>query len=83
MALTGGVRAEEHGRKICGTVATRDHPAERLDADPAKPAVMTYIGQLVRSGLANWAAMDNGEIELTLLSGEVFHLSEASVTRVG
>ncbi|RWP04063.1 hypothetical protein [Mesorhizobium sp.] len=44
--------------------------------------VMAAIGGLVDEGRAEWNHTATGEIELRLLSGEVFVLSEMSVTRV-
>lgn len=43
---------------------------------------MAAIGGLVDEGRAEWNHTATGEIELRLLSGEVFVLSEMSVTRV-
>ena len=43
---------------------------------------MAHFQQLVRDGRAAWVRLSNGDIELTLHSGEVFHLGDQSVTRV-
>ena len=43
---------------------------------------MAHVERLVRAGLACRSEMDNSIVELTLSSGEVFHLGEASVTRI-
>ncbi|WP_352696545.1 hypothetical protein [Mesorhizobium sp. M0152] len=43
---------------------------------------MAAIGKLVDSGKAEWSRAATGEIELRLLSGEVFLLGEVFVTRV-
>ena len=48
----------------------------------AKARVMVAIGQLVDDGKAEWNRTATGEIELHLLTGEVFLLGEVSVTRV-
>ena len=63
--------------------ATLERLTTGVYADPAKTAVMTFARQLAREGLAQWTALGNGIVEFTLLSGEVFHLGETSVTRVG
>jgi hypothetical protein len=55
---------------------------KRRRADPAKTAVMAYMERLVRDGLAWRSETDSGAIELTLSSGEVFHIRETSVTRI-
>ncbi|MFD1983942.1 hypothetical protein ACFSOZ_14885 [Mesorhizobium newzealandense] len=48
----------------------------------AKSLVMTAIGELVDGGKAEWSRTATGEIELRLLTGEVFLLGELSVTRL-
>lgn len=51
-------------------------------AQEAKSQVMAAIGGLVDEGKAEWNHTATGDIELRLLSGEVFVLGEVSVTRV-
>ncbi|MER9335343.1 hypothetical protein NKJ06_15315 [Mesorhizobium sp. M0293] len=48
----------------------------------AKSRVMAAIGELVDGGKAEWSRTATGEIELRLLTGEVFVLGEIFVTRV-
>ncbi|RUW63254.1 hypothetical protein [Mesorhizobium sp. M7A.F.Ca.US.008.03.1.1] len=48
----------------------------------AKSQVMAAIGELVDDGKAEWNHTATGDIELRLLSGEVFVLGEVTVTRV-
>ena len=48
----------------------------------AKSQVLAAIGELVDDGKAEWSRTASGEVELRLLSGEVFLLGEVSVTRV-
>jgi hypothetical protein len=72
MFPTGGLRAEKCPRKICGTAAPARSPCERVHGDPVKGLVMLDIGQLFGNGFAEWVALGNGCIELTLSSGEVF-----------
>jgi hypothetical protein len=81
MSRTIEVRAVRRRKKICATLA-QDWLATGVYPDPAKTAVMSFVRQLTRRDLAQWTALGNGIIELTLLSGEVFHLDETSVTRV-
>jgi hypothetical protein len=57
--------------------------AGRVCADPARTEVMACLGLAVKAGFAQWAALGNGDIELTLPSGEIFHLGPTSVIRVG
>ena len=68
-------------RKKIGTSA-QERLTTGVDGDPAKTAVMSFVRQLARQGLAQSTALGNGIIELTLFSGEVFHVDETSVTRV-
>jgi hypothetical protein len=51
-------------------------------APDAKSRVMTAIGQMVDDGKAEWSRTATGDIELRLLTGEVFVLGELAVTRV-
>ncbi|PBB24582.1 hypothetical protein CK227_17610 [Mesorhizobium sp. WSM4308] len=48
----------------------------------AKSQVLAAIGKLVDAGMAEWGRTASGEIELRLLSGEVFLLGELFVIRV-
>jgi hypothetical protein len=43
---------------------------------------MTYFGQLVSDGFAEWRMLEDNEIELRFVSGEVFLLAETTITRV-
>jgi hypothetical protein len=80
MHLTGGPHCKERGKEVCSTA--NEAPRKRRFADPAKAAVMVYVERPVRDGLAWCSEMDDGIIELTQSSGEVFHLGKASVTRI-
>ena len=80
MSRTIEVRAVRRRKKIG---ATLERLTTGVYANPAKTAVMSFAGQLAREGLAQWTALGNGIVEVTLFSGEVFHLGETSVTRVG
>ena len=48
----------------------------------AKSQVLAAIGELVDDGKAEWTRTASGEVELRLLSGEVFVLGEVTVMRV-
>lgn len=56
---------------------------EHGHADPDKARVMAWIGALIRAGHAEWGMLGNGDIELRFMTGEVFHLGETAITRVG
>jgi hypothetical protein len=62
--------------------ATQDEGGERRYSDQAKAAVVACVECLVRDGLAQFYKVDSGVFELTLSSGEVFHLGKTSVTRI-
>lgn len=51
-------------------------------AEDTKSLVMAAMGELVDGGKAEWNRTATGEVELRLVSGEVFVLGEVSVTRV-
>jgi hypothetical protein len=59
----------------------------RLLADratnPGKIEVIKCLASIVNDGLAQWANLANGDVELTLLSGETFHLGQTTITRIG
>jgi hypothetical protein len=69
-------------KKSCSNAARHNTLGERLYADHAKAAVMEYVQRLARDGFARCSTADNGVIELTLSSGEVFHLRKKSITRI-
>jgi hypothetical protein len=81
MHPTGGLHCQECGKEICSTAEAHGIRGKRC-ADPAKAAVMAYVERLARDGLACCSKLDSAVIELTLASGEVFHLGKTSVTRV-
>ncbi|MFD2052894.1 hypothetical protein ACFSQT_07140 [Mesorhizobium calcicola] len=64
-----------------GSSQTRDRSRHKR-ADDAKSLVMTVIGELVDGGKAEWGRTAGGDIELRLLTGEVFLLGELFVIRV-
>lgn len=70
--------ARSHDSVTDGTTRT----AASQHAQEAKSQVMAAIGGLVDEGKAEWNHTATGDIELRLLSGEVFVLGEVSVTRV-
>jgi hypothetical protein len=43
---------------------------------------MKYIGQLVAEGYADWAMLDNGEVEVRFTSGETYLLAETTILRL-
>jgi hypothetical protein len=78
----GGFDARTGRRRLRGTKATPDAIARFRHADRAKALVMTFIGQLVVEGFAEWEMLDNGEIELRFDTGETFILGENAIVRL-
>jgi hypothetical protein len=52
------------------------------DQDVAKALVMAGVGRIVEDGGAVLITLQSGVLELRLLSGEIFHLGETTVTRI-
>ena len=53
-----------------------------VDSDPDKALILTAIGELVADGHAQWTMLDDGDVELSFNSGEIFILSETVVIRL-
>ncbi len=68
-------RKANHDGKARSTVKRPSNHAAKTD-------VMACLRLIMWTGFARQAELGNGDIELTLLSGEVFHLGQTSVTRV-
>ena len=73
----------ETRRKIRDATARADQLAERHYSDTAKALVMGQVVQFVRVGLAQWNELDNGDIEVRFMSGELFHFGQTYIVRVG
>lgn len=82
MFSIGGLDAKIRRDESWGTSATLDGIPERFRHDPAKSLVMTYLGQLVSDGFAEWRMLEDDEVELRFVSGEVFLLAETTITRI-
>lgn len=77
-----GLDAKARPEKSCGTAALPNGSSVRFRHDPAKSLVMTHLGQLVRDGFAEWLSLENDEVGLRFVSGEIFLLAEKTVTRI-
>jgi hypothetical protein len=55
--------------------------ASQIHADPMKTLVMKYIGQLVAAGHAEWEMRENGSVQLSCRTGEIFILEETTIVR--
>jgi hypothetical protein len=56
--------------------------ADTACSDSDKVVVIACVNQLVAGGKAAWRMLPNGDIELCLVSGELFLLSEENLTRL-
>ena len=74
--------AKPRRRRLCANKATSDVIAGLVHADPAKALVMTCIAQIVADGHAQWTTLDDGDIELSFNSGEMFLLAERVIIRL-
>jgi hypothetical protein len=68
--------------KLRGTEATPDAIAGLIHADKAKALVMTYVGQVVAEGYAEWDMLENGDVELRCHTDEIFLLAETMIVRI-
>lgn len=68
--------------KLRGTEATSDTIADLICNDDAKALVMSFAGQLVADGQAEWDVRANGDVELRFHTGEIFILGEMIVSRI-
>jgi hypothetical protein len=58
------------------------NPDFELADDVVKALVMAGLARIVADCGATMAALESGALELRLATGEIFHLGEATVTRV-
>lgn len=76
-------RPGETRKEIRDATAGADQLAERRYSDIAKALVMGQVAQFVGAGLAQWNELNNGDIEVRFMSGELFHFGKTSIVRVG
>ena len=82
MFRIGGGNGKIARNEACGTPASVDDVAARLGDDPAKPLVMMYLSQFVNDGYAEWHARDDGDLELRFATGEIFLMTDTTMTRL-
>ncbi|WP_267552136.1 hypothetical protein [Rhizobium rhizogenes] len=82
MFSRGGFDAKASRGKLPGTAEAIDALVALARDKADKVLVMTYIGQLVADGYAEWALLDNGEIEVRFTTGETYLLAETTVLRL-
>ena len=76
MSSADRLRSGETRKKIRDATASADQLAERRYSDIAKALVMGQVVQFVRVGLAQWTELNNGDIEVRFMSGEVISFWE-------
>ena len=76
------IRFTKGHRSLDGSDAAGVAIASPIHADPMKPLVMKYIGQLVAAGHAEWETRENGSVQLRCRTGEIFFLGETMILRV-
>ena len=57
-------------------------PFSHGDESAAKACVLSNIERQVKAGCAEWGVLRNGDIEVRLSSGEVFHVGAAIIIRI-
>lgn len=82
MSSRGGFDAKASRRKLPGTGEAIDALVALAQDNQDKALVMKYIGQLVAEGYADWAMLDNGEVEVRFTSGETYLLAETTILRL-
>ena len=82
MSPTGELGTKARCERACGTLALPDSLTGRFAVDPPKALVMTHIAQFVSDGYAECSLLENGDVELRFLSGEIFLLADMSITRI-
>jgi hypothetical protein len=71
---------KKHGKRA--RAGAKPAPLNGVDVDAAKAHVMAHFRGLVADGLAEWQALDDGTIRLSLNTGEIYLLKKTDVTRV-
>jgi len=82
MCPRSALDAKTRREKLCRTDATSDAIASLFHADPAKALVMTYVRRLVVDGYAEWDMLENGDIQLSFQTGEIFLLARTMIIRI-
>ncbi|NTF45914.1 hypothetical protein [Rhizobium rhizogenes] len=82
MFSRGGFDAKASRGKLPATKEAIDALVALAQDNADKALVMTYIGQLVADGYAEWTVLDSGEIEVRFTSGETYLLAETTVLRL-
>ena len=82
MATDIGPRARKGRTKPSRITGRKIESTNRYHEYSAKRFVTFTIGRFVRDNEATLEMLANGEFELRLATGKIFHLSETTITRV-
>jgi hypothetical protein len=77
-----GLRAGDDMTDTCKPDAAPQDVVDTACSDADKALVIASVKQLADAGKASWRRLANGNIELCLVSGELFVLGEDIVTRL-
>ena len=83
MATDIGLRARKGRTKPSRIAGSKIESTNHHQEYSAKQLVLFAIGRFVREDEAALEMLANGEFELRLATGEIFHLGETTITRVG
>ncbi len=64
------------------TLTPAEEAGWKLAPDMAKALVMAAVARIVEAGNAAIVVLESGTIELRLVTDEIFHLGERTVTRI-
>jgi hypothetical protein len=82
MFFTGDAFAKRGGAKSECQILVTPEDLATYACDDAKALVMSYVGQLVSGGYAEWRLLGNGDVELRFFTGEAFLLRDTAIMRV-
>ena len=68
--------------KSYDTDATFDGIARLVHRGSAKALAMSHFSRLVAEGYAEWRMLEDGDIRLCLLTGEIYLLAKTTITRI-
>ena len=82
MARDIGLRSTKGRTKPSRLTGCKIESTNRYQEYSAKRFVTFTIGRFVRDDEATLEMLANGDFEVRLATGEIFHLSETTITRV-
>jgi hypothetical protein len=82
MAADIGPRSRKSRTRPSHITSGKIESTNRHHGYSAKQFVMFTIGRFVRDDHAGLEMLANGELELRLTTGEIFHLGDKTITRI-